>query len=181
MSGAAEQHKFVFTGRWIPEKGDSGQLFSSFKYWIMPDLGIGFDYRPLVDDVSLTATYRLISEDASGWRPAVIMGTSEDDFTEKSIEVNSRSYFLTVSKAFPELEFLGIKPAPYAGAVWIDELDKVRPLAGISFRHKQASLMYQYSGTDSHLTLSRALNKNVSVSAIYWGMKYPGLGMRVKF
>ena len=68
-----------------------------------------------------------------------------------------------------------------AGAVWIDKLDKLRPLAGVSLKHKEASLMIQYSGTDTHLTLSRSLSDNVSVSAIYWGMKYPGLGFRVRF
>ena len=181
MSGAADKYNYVFTGRWIPEKGESGQAYASFKYWVSNDLGLGFDYRPLVDDISLTATYRIFTEDPNGWRPALIAGTSEDDFTDKGEEVNSRSYFLTVSKAFNELEFYGVTPAPYIGAVWIEEIDKIRPLAGISLKHRQASLIYQYSGTDSHLTLSRSLNENFSVSAIYWGMKYPGLGFRVRF
>jgi len=181
VSGVAEKHKFVFTGRWIPEKGDSGQLFSSFKYWATPNLGVGFDYRPLVDDISLTATYRLISEDPTGWRPAIILGTGVDDFTQNGVDVNSRSYFVTVSKALRDHEFLGISPAPYAGAAFIEELDKIRFLAGVSFRHEHASLIVQYSGTDTHLTLSRTLNDNVSVSAIYWGMEYPGLGMRIRF
>ena len=41
--------------------------------------------------------------------------------------------------------------------------------------------MIQYSGTDTHLTLSRNLNDNLSVSAIYWGLKFPGLGLRYRF
>ena len=181
MSGVAEKTKFVFTGRWIPEKGDAGQVFTSFKYWATDDLGIGFDYRPLVDHISLTATYRLISEDPKGWRPAVIVGTSVDDFTKNGEDVESRAYFATVSKALPDSEFFGFTPAPYAGAVWIDKLSELRPLAGLNLRHDEFSLLYQYSGTNHHLTLSRSLNANVSVSAIYWGLKYPGVGMRVKF
>ena len=181
MSGAAEKRKFVFTGRWIPEKGDSGKVFTSFKYWVTPDFGIGVDYRPLVDDISLTATYRLIPEDPTGFNPAIILGTSVDDFSDNDIDVNSRSIFVTASKALPDMEFIGITPAPYAGAVWIEELDKLRFLAGVSLKHEQASLMVQYSGTDTHLTLSRVLNDNVSISAIYWGMKYPGLGIRFRF
>ena len=59
-----------------------------------------------------------------------------------------------------------------AGAVWIDKLAKLRPLAGVSLKHKEASLMIQYSGTDTHLTLSRSLSDNVSVSAIYWGKSH---------
>jgi hypothetical protein len=181
VSGAANKYRFVLNGRWIPEKAEAGQAYLSLKYWLTDDFGLGCDYRPLVDQVRLMATYRIISEDPSGWRPAVIAGTSADDFSDKGVEVNSRSYFVTVSKALQDLEFWGITPAPYAGAVWIEELDKVRPLVGISLKHKEASLMYQYSGTDSHLTLSRSLNANVSVSAVYWGMKYPGLAMRFRF
>ena len=71
MSGVAEKYKFVLTGRWIPEKSEAGQAYTSFKYWVTSDLGLGFDYRPLVDKVSLTATYRLVSEDSKGWMPAV--------------------------------------------------------------------------------------------------------------
>ena len=78
MSGAADKKKFVFTGRWIPEKSDAGQVYFSGKYWATDDLGLGVDYRPLVDSVSVTATYRLISEDPCGWRPAVILLKSID-------------------------------------------------------------------------------------------------------
>ena len=181
MSGVAEKYKFVLTGRWIPEKSEAGQAYTSFKYWVTSDLGLGFDYRPLVDKVSLTATYRLVSEDSKGWMPAVILGTSVDDFTDGSDSVESRAYFFTVSKALRDARFFGITPAPYAGAVWIQELEELRPLAGVGFRHQEASLILQYSGTDTHLTLSRSINENISVSAIYWGMKYPGIGMRVRF
>ncbi len=181
MRGASDSFGFVFTGRWIPEKGDSGQIFSSFKYWISDDLGVGVDYRPLVDSVTMTATYRAISEDPFGWRPAMIVGTAEDDFTYKGESVESRSYFFTLSKAMPDVDFCGIVPAPYAGAVWIEEIGEVRPLVGVHLRHDIGTMMIQYSGTDTHLTVSRAINDNTSLSAIYWGMKYPGLGIRMRF
>lgn len=181
MSGVGNGFKFVLTARWIPEKSDAGQQFFSFRYWLTRDLGMGFDYRPLIDQFSFNATYRLISEDANGWRPAVLLGTSYDDFSSGGLEVESRAYFATVSKALPDLEFWGITPAPYAGAVFISELDKVRPLVGVNLTHKEASLMVQYSGTDTHLTLSRRINDNLSISAIYWGLKYPGAGLRFRF
>ena len=181
MSGVSDSHPIVMSGRWIPEKGDSGQVFASFKYWATADLGLGVDYRPLIDNVSITATYRAVSEDPLGWRPAVILGTSEDDFSYKGSDVESRSYFFTLSKAMPDMKFWGVTPSPYAGAVWIEEIDKIRPLVGVHLRHQEASLTVQYSGTDTHLSLSRSLNDNLSLSAIYWGMKYPGFGMRIKF
>ena len=142
---------------------------------------MGFDYRPLIDQFSFSATYRLISEDPKGWRPAVVIGTTYDDFTSNGVEVASRAYFATVSKAMPKLKVLGITPSPYVGAAWISRLDELRPLAGVRFSHKEASLMLQYSGTDTHLTLSRRINDNLSFSAIYWGLKYPGAALRVRF
>ena len=181
MSGVANQFKFVLTARWIPEKTDAGQQFTSFRYWLTGDLGVGFDYRPLINQFSFNATYRLVSEDPNGWRPAVLLGTSYDDFTSGDIQSESRAYFATASKAMPGLKFLGITPAPYVGAVWITRFDDVRPLAGIHLTHKYASLMVQYSGTDTHLTLSRRINDNLSLSAIYWGMRYPGAALRFRF
>ena len=71
MSGVAEKKKLVLSGRWIPEKSDAGKLFFSAKYWVTDDLGVGFDLRPLTDDVSATATYRVVSEDPCNWKPAV--------------------------------------------------------------------------------------------------------------
>ena len=183
MSGAstAQSTKFVTTGRWIPEKGDAGQIFLSMAYWVTDDWSLGVDYRPLVDSLELTSTYRLISEDPNGWRPGVILGTSKEDFTDGGIELESRAWFGTVSKALPKIEPLDLSISPYAGAVWIHEFDDLRPLAGVNISHPFASLMVQYSGTDTHLTLSKSITPQVSVSAIYWGLKYPGVGMRFRF
>ena len=63
MSGVANHYKFVLTARWIPEKSDAGQQFMSLRYWATRDLGVGFDYRPLIDQLKFNATYRLVSED----------------------------------------------------------------------------------------------------------------------
>lgn len=183
MSGAstAQSTKFVTTGRWIPEKGDAGQIFMSMAYWVTDDWSLGVDYRPLVDSLEVTSTYRLISEDPNGWRPGVIFGTSKEDFTFGGIERESRAWFGTVSKALPKIEPFDFAISPYAGAVWIDEFNELRPLAGVNISHPIASLMIQYSGTDTHLTLSKSITPQVSISAIYWGLKYPGIGMRFRF
>jgi hypothetical protein len=181
VSGVANHYKFVLTARWIPEKSDTGQQFMSLRYWVTQDLGVGFDYRPLIDQLKFNATYRLVSEDPRGWRPAILLGTSFDDFTSKGVQTESRSYFATVSKAMPRLKFLNITPSPYMGAAWIDRINEIRPLTGINFIHKEASLMLQYSGTDTHLSLSRKISDNLSLSAIYWGMKYPGAALRFRF
>lgn len=169
------------TARWIPEKGDAGQIFTSMAYWVTDDWSLGIDYRPLVDSLELTSTYRLISEDSEGWRPGVILGTSKEDFTDGGIELESRAWFGTVSKALPRIEPFDFTISPYAGAVWIEEFDDLRPLAGVNISHSFASLMVQYSGTDTHISISKNITPNVSVSAIYWGLKYPGIGLRFRF
>ena len=185
MSGAstAQSTKFVSSFRWIPEKGGRGSdLREPLLLGDAGDWAVGLDYRPLVDSVELNSTYRAISEDPGGWRPGIILGTSKEDFTDGGIQLESRAWFATASKALPKIEPLGdFRIAPYAGAVWIEEFDDLRPLAGVNIAHPIASLMVQYSGTDTHMTLSKSLTPQVSVSAIYWGLKYPGVGLRFRF
>ena len=91
MSGVANHYKFVLTARWIPEKSDAGQQFMSLRYWITGDLGVGFDYRPVIDQLKFNATYRLVSEDPKGWQPAILLGTSFDDFTSKGVQTDSHA------------------------------------------------------------------------------------------
>jgi len=100
------------------------RAFLSFKYWATSDLGIGLDYRPLTDELDPTLTYRLVTEDAAGWRPAVIFGTSVDDFTFRGEAVSSRSYFATISKAFPQQKFWQITPFHY----WFNLAGLIRTL-----------------------------------------------------
>ena len=61
MSGAATNTKFVFTGRWIPEKSDAGQLFFSGAYWLTKQWSVGLDYRPLVDKVYPNSNLRVLN------------------------------------------------------------------------------------------------------------------------
>lgn len=183
MSGATTKDRVVLTARWIPEKSDSGQAFFSLAYWVTNDWSIGLDYRPLVDEVEATSTFRLLSEKSSTWwRPAVILGTSAEDFTnDAGKQVTSRAWFGTVSKGLGKVPVIDVAVSPYVGAVWLNELDELNPLAGIHLRHKWASLTYQYSGTDHHLTLTRGIRDGMSVGLIYWGLKYPGLSLRYGF
>ena len=182
MSGTSGKTKLVLTTRWIPEKSDSGQLYNSAAFWVTPDIGLGLDYRPLVDELNFTATWRAVSEDPKGWRPAVIFGSSVDDFTiGDDEEIESRSVFGTVSKALPRFENLNLTVSPYAGAAYIHELEDLRPVGGIVLRHDFLTAIVQYSGTDTHLTLSKNITDGVSASFIWWGLKYPGIGMRVAF
>ena len=184
MSGAntdGDPDRFVISTRWIPEKGDSGQAYFSLSAWILPSLSLGFDYRPLVGDVGPIGNWRAMTEDPDGWRPAVIFGGSTDDFTIDGEEEKSVVGSVALAKSILEIPRLDLNFAPYVGAAYIDALDEVRAIGGLGIQHPELSVMWQYSGTDTHLTVTRRLNHNVSLSFIHWGLRYPGVGMRVTF
>ena len=187
MSGATEQTaegnpiRGVITSRWIPEKGDSGKLYGSVAFWLTEDFSLGTDYRPLADKAGITATWRVFSEDPDNWKPALILGTSVDDFRVDGHEIQSRAFFGTLSKALPRIDALNLTLSPYVGAAYIDKLEELRPVGGLTLRHQSFSLMVQYSGTDTHLSLSRKISGNLGASFILWGMEMPGLALRWRF
>ena len=109
-----------------------------------------------------------------GWQPAVILGTSHDDFNE----IQSQSYYGTVSKFLGEAG--GFRFSPFLGAAFIEELSDLRPVGGIHIRNGVWSAMFSHSGTDEHLSISRQLG-NHSASFVYWGLKYPGLAWTYRF
>jgi len=187
VSGASEQTaegnpiKGTITSRWIPEKGDAGKLYGSISFWLTQNFALGTDYRPLADKAGITATWRALSENPDNWKPALILGTTVDDFRLGDSEIESRAFFGTLSKALPRIDALNLTLSPYAGAVYIDELEELRPLGGLTLRHQSFSLMVQYSGTDTHLSLSRKITGNLGASFILWGMEMPGVALRWRF
>lgn len=165
------------TARWIPEKGDSGKLYFSAAYAIHEDLFIGFDYRPVADKVAGLATWRILDE--SEKMPGIVLATTNDDFTKNDEEINSQSISAVLAKALPAWHTITF--APYAGVAYLFELDDTRFVGGGSLRHDRISLLYQWSGTDHHLSASYDLSDQVGISLISWGLKYPGIGMRWRF
>ena len=187
MSGVTEQTaggnpiRGVISSRWIPEKADAGKLYTSVSFWLTDNFSLGADYRPLADKAGITATWRAIAEDPLDWTPALIFGTSVDDFRLAGREIESRAFFGTLSKALPPIDSLNLTLSPYAGAAYIDELEELRPVGGLTLRHQYFSLMVQYSGTDTHLSLSRKITGDLGASFILWGMEMPGLALRWRF
>ncbi len=173
---AGDTTKLVFSFRWIPEKDDNGQIYFSLRFVVHPDVSIGFDVRPLTDSVGFLATWRALEETER--RPALVWGTSNDDFTVGGVEENSQALYGMLAK---NLFSVGpVHVAPYAGAAWIFELEELRPLGGVNLGFQNFSTLVQYSGTDTHLNVSYRHEKNV-LSFIYWGLKYPGLAYTRRF
>ena len=102
------------------------------------------DYRPLTNDASILANWRVFSEKGK-WRPGLIVGTSNDDFGG----LNSQSYYGTFAKALHTTKG-GTTFSLYGGATHIVELEETRPVGGLAcstravvgtlhvFRHSRA-------------------------------------------
>lgn len=173
LSWPAEPLGFSFFARWIPEKPDHGKWYLNLSYQVLDSLRVGVDYRPLTDDVTPLVNWRVFPENDS-WRPALIVGSSNDDFGD----INSDSYYATLSKHL--FAAGGVDFSLYGGATWIEELDEVRPVGGVHLRMDAWSAIFMYSGVDEHLTISRDLGRH-SVSFLLFDLKLPGLAYGFHF
>lgn len=164
---------FSLHARWIPEKPDHGKWYVNLGYQITDSIRIGADYRPLTGDVSVLANWRVFSENDS-WRPALIVGTSNDDFGA----INSQAYYGTLSKHLATLGETNL--SIYGGATYIKELDDLRPVGGLHLRRDVWSAMFMYSGVDEHVTISRDLG-NHTVSFVLFNLELPGVAYSFRF
>lgn len=163
----------ILNSRWIPEKTDHGQLFLTLRYEIIDSLTLGLDYRPLTDDFGFAANWRAASENGI-WQPAIIFGTSNDDFGE----ISSQAYFVTASKFLGE--FGGFNVSPYVGATYIEKLSDLRLVGGLHLRRGVWSAMLSYSGVEEHFTLSRQIGRH-TLSFLMFDLKKPGLAWTWRF
>jgi hypothetical protein len=163
----------ILNVRWIPEKPDHGKLFTTFRYQLFDSFSLGMDYRPLTNDAGIAANWRVFSENDK-WLPALILGTSNDDFGD----ITSQSYYGTFSKHLFEWE--GINFSPYVGATYIAELEDLRPVGGLHVRRGDWSALVTYSGVDTHLSLSRDIG-NHTLSFILFDLELPGMAWSFRF
>ena len=160
-------------GRWIPGKPPHGEWYTNLSYQATDWLRVGFDYRPRTDDVSLLANLRVFSENDS-WRPALILGTSNDDFGD----INSDSYYATLSKFL--FETGGVNVSLYGGATYIDKLGELRPVGGVHLRKEAWSGVFMYSGVDEHVSISRDFG-NHTLTFLLFDLELPGMAYGFSF
>lgn len=179
MSGRdGEPIKWRLAARWIPEKSDAGQWYTAIQYGVLDNVWIGADFRPRVDELNWIATWRILDETDD--RPAVILGTMVDDFDD----VQSRHYYVTLSKNVGSIEVgpLGVVHlSPFGGATYIEELEELDFAGGLHLASGPNSAMIQYTGVETHLTLSHTLEQGVTLSFVWWGLKFPGLAVAYAF
>lgn len=173
LSWPEEPLGFSLYARWIPEKPDHGKWYVNLGYQVTDWLRLGVDYRPLTDDVSLLANLRVFPENDT-WRPALILGTSNDDFGD----VNSDSYYGTLSKHIAEIG--GVNLSLYGGATYIEDLDEVRPVGGLHLRKEAWSALFMYSGVDEHLSVSRDFGNHV-LTFLLFDLELPGIAYGFRF
>lgn len=164
---------FSLYGRWIPDKPPHGEWYTNLSYQATDSLRLGLDYRPRTDDLSVLANWRVFAENDS-WRPAFILGTSNDDFGK----INSQSYYGTFSKYL--FSWQGINFSPYAGATYIAELEDLRPVGGLSLRKGPWSALLMYSGVDEHVSISHTMG-NHTFTFLLFDLDLPGLAYGFNF
>lgn len=173
LSWPEEPLGFSIYGRWIPDKPPHGEWYMNLSYQATDWLRVGVDYRPRTDDVSLLANLRVFPENDT-WRPALILGTSNDDFGA----INSDSYYATLSKHL--FEFSGTNVSIYGGATFIEELDELRPVGGLHLRKDAWSSMFMYSGVDEHFSISRDFG-NHTLTFLLFNLDLPGIAYGFRF
>ncbi|MFT5468570.1 MAG: hypothetical protein ACI8UO_003680 [Verrucomicrobiales bacterium] len=173
LNWPAEPAGFGLYSRWIPEKPDHGKWYLNLSYQFTDNFRAGVDYRPVTGDASILANWRVFSEDDS-WRPALILGTSNDDFGD----INSQSYYGTFSKYLFEIG--GANVSIYGGATFIEELDELRPVGGIHLRRGPWSSLFMYSGVDEHFSISRDFG-NHTVTFVLFNLELPGIAYGFSF
>ena len=160
-------------GRYIPDKPPHGQWYMNIGYQVTNNLRVGVDYRPRTEEVSVLANWRVFSENDK-WRPALILGTSNDDFGT----INSQSYYGTLSKYIGSVGEVDM--SLYGGGTFIQELDELRPVGGISLRRKQWSAIFMHAGVDEHASISRSFG-NHTVTFLMFSLEKPGVAYSIRF
>ena len=168
---------FNLYARWIPEKPDHGKWYVNLSYAATSSLRVGVDYRPVTGDVSVLANWRVFPEDPDKWwQPALILGTSNDDFGD----ISSQSYYGTLSKYIYTVDALKLDISLYGGATYIEELGEVRPVGGLHLRSGHWSSLFMYSGVDEHWSVSRDLG-NHTLTFLLFDLKKPGIAYGYRF
>ena len=159
----------------MPDKGDHGKIAMTLTYAATDRLTLGADYRPLSDDLTAIASFRLLDE--TKYRPALVIGSSADEFGSDS--TLSQAYHAFLSKKLFDVD--GWSFSPYAGPIYIQELDEFNTVAGITMRKDRFSLMGMWSGTDLHFVGKYDFTEHLSAGVVYWGLKTTGLTVSLHY
>lgn len=105
---ASDNAKWELSHRYLTGQIDRATNRTILMHQLRPNLKLGVEWNPGVDEVGFVANWRAISE--AQRRPAVIFGTSSDRIGT----AEGQSYYVTVSKSLHHET--GLPIAPYVSA-----------------------------------------------------------------
>jgi len=190
VRGRANQKpsKILLSTRWITGKTDGGKLYASMSYVLHKNIAIGLDYRPLIDKVEFMGNWRILPERQLGkWSPALVLGTSREDYTIAHVEKESRAYYATLSKSLFQYSSgeSAVNFSPYVGAAYLDAFDDLRLIGGLHVRKSKFAGLLQHSGRNMHVSVSYDWSNMSTVSFLFWGVDkgfdLPGLSLTYRY
>lgn len=159
------------------------RIRSTLMYSLTPDLQVGLEHNPLAEDddeAGPLLNWRAVAE--SGWRPALIVGTSSDRIGTP----HGQAYYATLSKDLSRET--GLPVAPYVGASYGTYKDRLDPIGGVNVRWMaRLSTTHLFDGVNIHHMLNVQATDRLTVSLLYVTQKrdpgdpYLGLSWGIRF
>ena len=149
---ASDNAKWEVSHRYLTGQIDRATHRTIVMHQLRPDLKVGIEWNPRVDEVGFVGNWRAISE--WGKRPAVILGTSSDRIGTP----RGRSYYVTLSRSLHEAT--GLPIAPYVGASYSSFEDRMRFPFGVNVAlGPRWSVMLLNDGVHTHLSATHAWDR----------------------
>src|SRR5687768_2587616 len=149
---ASDNAKWELSHRYLTGQIDRATHRSILMHQLRPNLKLGVEWNPGVNEAGFVANWRAVSETQR--RPAVIFGTSSDRIGTPE----GQSYYVTVSKSLHDLT--GLPIAPYAGASYSTFENRMLYPLGVNVAvGSHWSAMLINDGVHTHLSATWAWNR----------------------
>jgi hypothetical protein len=119
----AISHPWVLSVRYLSDQIDRATWRTTLMRRLTPDLSVGVESNPRVEEVGPLVNWRLLAE--AERRPSVMIGTSSDRIGTPS----GRAYYVTVGKS---LRVAGRPVGPYVSLLWSTFEDRLLVPAGLN-------------------------------------------------
>lgn len=152
VRGIADDAKWEVSHRYLTGQIARATHRTVVMHQLRPDLKVGVEWNPRVDEIGLVANWRAVGESAR--RPAVIFGTSSDRIGTPE----GQSYYVTLSKSLHEA--IGLPIAPYVSASYSGYEQRMLFPFGVNVAvGRQWSAMLINDGVHTHLSATHAWNR----------------------
>lgn len=149
---ATDDAKWELSHRYLTGQIDRATHRSILMHQLRPNLKLGVEWNPGVDEVGLVANWRAIPE--AQRRPAVIFGTSSDRIGTPE----GQSYYVIVSKSLHHE--LRLPVAPYVSVSYSTHENRMLVPFGVNVAiGSHGSAMLMNDGVHTHLSATYAWNR----------------------